>query len=124
MDLSPNKGIISKSLIHYFRKLARVSAVEELSELAQEDIMRECMIIGDIESELNIESSNTEPYLVRFNIPEYNRVINSALKCYENFLIKSKEKIKEQELTIPFDSVDKDLELVTEALEKISAKLD
>lgn len=97
--------------------------MEELSELAQVDIMRECMIIGDIETDLNIQTSNTVPYLARLDIQEYNRVINSALKCYENSLKKSKEKIKERELEIPFDSIDKDLELVTEALKKLSSKL-
>lgn len=38
MVLLPDKEIISKSLYHYFRKLARVSVEEELSGLAQTEL--------------------------------------------------------------------------------------
>jgi len=116
-----NIDIIKKSLVYYFETLIKFSGEEELSKITKIDLLNECMIIGKARNELENPSNQSEisPYSYWLNIPEYDRVICSALNCYARDLKKFTENISRFNAKVPLGFTDKQLQLVTEALKKI-----
>jgi hypothetical protein len=113
--------IIKKSLARYFETLTKLSMQEELVELTKTDLKNEILILLEVQSQVEIKTQNPQSYLSSPNNPKYNRVIHSALHSYREALEASIENITSlSNANIPLILTNADLQLVNEALEKIS----
>ena len=75
----------------------------------------------EVKSQVEIKTQSPPPYLSSPNNPKYNRVIHSALHSYRGALEASIENIASlSNAKIPLILTKADLQLVNEALEKIS----
>ena len=75
----------------------------------------------EVKSQVEIKTQSPPPYLSSPNNPKYNRVIHSALHSYREALEASIENIASlSNAKIPLILTKADLQLVNEALEKIS----
>jgi len=119
-----DQEIIRKTLVHYFNALIKQYSAEDLPEIVRVDLMKEYTLVGKARDEMDYKPRNEkefhESYAYGLNNDEYNRVICSALNYYIQELKDSKKKIRKYHTKIPMDSIQKDLILAKEALDKIT----
>lgn len=118
---SEHKEIIIKSLDYYLETLVKLSA-EQLAEITKVDLLNEYKRIANAREEMESHKVPEQSYRYNLDVPAYNRVICSALKCYLNDLEKSISEIDKLcgDMTVPLILTTKVRKLAKESLDEIS----